>query len=348
MNAIVSSHSQFQPLKEVWIGGAYPQHFYQHLGPRLHDLFCKITEITQRDFDNLSRVIQDLGITVIRPRFDRVDDYLDEHDNLLKPPISPCDFALTLSDTLYIIPQYSSGVDPYQHRINDYRENNQNIHVVDRSGTDPWAWVCFASVVRAGRDLLIDYDSKIPMAKSAALQVAQQLATDYRVHVSTTGDHNDGVFCPLRPGQIFTSHYRTVYEQSFPGWNVFHLPDTTYKNTRRLQTHQKWWLPGIDHGHFNADIFRIAETWLGNPGETVFEVNMLVVDEHNVICGAYDEQAFRHFENLGITPHLVEFQSRLFWDAGIHCMTSDIHRVGDCDDYWPNRGTNGLYEITEW
>ncbi len=345
---IISSHSQWQPLKEVWIGGTYPAEFYQHLGNKAHDLFAKITEITEKDFDRLAKVIEDLGVTVVRPQFSRVDDYLDDEDHLLKPPVSPCDIALTLADTLYLMPQYPSGVIPYQHAINEYLDNNQKVHVIDRSTPEPWAWIIFASIVRAGRDILIDYIPSIDQSKNSALKVAKSLAENYRVHLSSTGDHNDGVFCPIRPGHIFTSHYRDVYDQSFPGWNVFHLPDTTHKNITQLGTHHKWYLPGIDYGHFNQEILSVAETWLGYPQETVFEVNMLVVDEKNIICGAYDEQAFRHFESLGITPHLVEFQSRYFWDAGIHCLTSDIYRAGAQEDYWPDRGSNDVYHITEW
>lgn len=345
---IISSHSQWQPLKEVWIGGTYPADFYQHLGAQAHDLFAKITETTEKDFDRLAKTIENLGVTVVRPQFDRVDEYLDDRGNLLKPPVSPCDIALTLGDTLYFMPQYASGNNPYQHAIDQYISNDQKVHMIDRSTPEPWAWIVFASVVRAGRDILIDYLPSIPESKNAAQQVAKILGQDYRVYLSGTGDHNDGVFCPLRPGYIFTSHYRDVYDQSFPTWKVFHLSDTTHKNTKHLGTHHKWYMPGIDYGHFNQDILDVAKTWIGNPQETVFEVNMLVVDEKNIVCGAYDYQAFRYFESLGITPHLVEFQSRYFWDAGIHCLTSDIHRAGDREDYWPNRGPNGIYYITEW
>ena len=345
---IISSHSQFQPLKEVWIGGTYPEHFYQHLGTETSDLFAKITEITNRDFDKLDQVLRKLGVNTVRPVFDSVDLYVDEYDNLLKPPISPCDFALTLNDTLYIIPQYYHNVDPYQHAINEYIKNNQKVHIVDRSGVDPWAWITFPGLVKSGRDIVIDYNPVLLDSYNFASAVAAKLSKNYRVHLSSTGDHNDGVFCPIKPGHIMTSHYRSVYQQSFPNWDVFHLPDTTYNNINYLGLNNKWWLPGIDHGHFNKHVIKVAETWLGNPHETVFEINMLVVDECNIICGGFDENAWRYFESIGITPHLVEFESRMFWDAGIHCVTSDIHRLGQCCDYWPGRGSNGIYNITEW
>ena len=340
--------SQFQPLKEVWIGGTYPESFYNHLDQKSQDIFGRITEITQRDYDRLYKTIADLGVNVIRPEFTRVEDYVDYQGNLLKPPISPCDFALALGDTLYIISQWESGIDPYQHAVDRYLAADQKVQHVNRDGSDPWAWIVFASVVRLGRDLLIDYDPKHESYVNSANVVAKNLSRDYRVHLSTTGDHNDGVFCPVRPGNIFTSHYRSHYSMTLPGWEVFHLSDTRYKNSFNLHTHQKWYIPGVDFGHFNDSILKNAETWLGDPHETIFEVNMLVIDEKNIVCGAYDELAFQEFERLGITPHLVEFESRYFWDAGIHCLTSDIHRSGNKEDYWPGRGDNGIYYVTEW
>lgn len=344
----ISCHSQFQPLQEVWIGGTYPEKFYSHFDAKSQDIFGRITEITSKDFDTLATAIENLGVRVIRPKFDRVDDYLDSQDRLLKPPISPCDFALALGNTLYIIPQYESGIDPYQHAIDQYIAAGQSVHKVNRDGSDPWAWIVFASVVRAGRDVLIDYDPKHEFYSKSAKAVAESLHDRFRVHLSRTGDHNDGIFCPIRPGVIFTSHYRKVYDQSFPGWSVHTIPNTLYKNRQVLGTHSKWYLPGADFGHFNANIVKCAETWLGHPWETVFEVNMLVIDANNVVCGAYDEQVFGEFEKLSITPHLVDFQSRYFWDAGIHCLTSDIYRLGPKEDYWPGRGPNGIFQITEW
>lgn len=343
----ISSHSQFQPLQEVWIGGTYPEKFYSHFDAKSQDIFGRITEITHDDFSKLEKILRDLEITVMKPQFDRVDDYLDENDNLLKPPISPCDFALTLGDTLHLIPQYYSGINPYQHAVDIYTENQQKVKIIDRS-SDPWAWVCFPALVRVGKDIIIDYDPTIPESKTSAFLVAKELSDRYRVHLSSTGDHNDGIFCPVKPGHIFTSHYRKTYAQSFPGWHVFHLPNTTYKNQKSLGVGDKWYIPGIDHGHFNESISRVAEKWLGNPIETVFEVNMLVVNNENIICNGYDEGAWRYFESLGIQPHFVDFKTKMFWDAGIHCVTSDIRRQGDLIDYWPNRETTGVFQISEW
>lgn len=342
----VGAHSQFHPLKEVWIGGTYPEHFYNHYDSKTQDVFGHITEITNDDFNKLEKIISGLNVRVVRPEFNAsIDQYMDSEGNLLKPPISPTDFAFTLNDTLYYHPLYESGVNPYQHAIDLYLSADQKVKILDRS-SDSLCWVSFASVVRAGKDLFLDYDKNNHELAKNTLAVANEWAKDYRVHLSKTGDHSDGVFCPLNPGNIISSHYRKSYLQSFPGWKTFWLPNkTTFK---QFKTHQKWWMPGVDYGHFNDQIVAVANDWIGYSPETVFDVNILVIDEHNIVCSGQDDKAFKYFESIGVTPHVIDFKSRYFWDAGIHCITSDIYRIGVKEDYWPDRGPNGIYNISEW
>ena len=70
---------------------------------------------------------------------------------------------------------------------------------------------------------------------------------------------------------------------------------------------------------------------------------MLIVDDKNILCINEDDWALRKLEEYGFTPHVCNFADRGFWDGGLHCLTTDIHRTGDCIDYWPDRGPNGIY-----
>jgi len=339
----IGNYCQFNPLKEVWIGGTYPEKFYEIFDNKTEDVFCQITEITQQDLKNLVSVLENLDIKVVVPEFsDNVGDYMDSAGNLLKPPMAPCDWAITIDDTLYITPQWESGVQPYQHAIDRYKDHGQKVNILDRSSDDPMPWLAFPTIARMGRDLFIDYDPHNATVTEKNLQVAKLFSEKHRVHISTTGDHSDGVFCPLKPGYIFSTHYRTHYAESFPGWEIFRLPEPK-SNGHSL----KWWVPGIDYTHFNDGVLSVAEAWLGNPNETVFEVNMIVVDDKNIVCAAQDDRAFKFFESIGVTPHVVNFRTCAFWDAGLHCLSSDVYREGGEIDYWPDRGPNGIYRVSE-
>lgn len=339
----ICSHTGFQPLKEVWLGGVYPSHFYDHYDSKTRDIFCQITELTHSDLTQIKKKLNELGVVVRQPTFKKIEDYLDDHDNLIKPPITPRDWAITINDTLYITPQYYSGVEPFQDDINRYQESGQKVKILDRSIPDEMCYVVFPSVVRVGKDLYIDYTQHCaPEQKNFVEKIITEFSKHYRVHVTNTGDHADGVFCPLVAGHIFSTHYKTTYADTFPDWEVFFLTDTT-KHRKNNGGNGKWWLPEFNYPHINNNVMTIADQWLGDSRETVFEVNMLVVDEKNVLCIAEDDSACRKMESLGITPHVVDFKTRGFWDGGIHCLTLDIHRQGECMDYWPNRGPNGIY-----
>ena len=336
---VISSHTGFQPLKEVWLCDIYPESFAQVVDLKYQDLFCTISEKTKKDLTQLNNKLQDLGVVVQRPTFDSIDNFLDEQENLIKPPICPRDWALTLGNTLYIIPQYQNSHSGFESTVELYKSNQQDVVILDRSGSDPMLNMVFPSVVRVGNDLLID----VPGDRTLALiqPVLDKLATQYRVHVSRTGDHSDGVFCPVTPGWIFSTHYRTQYKKTFPDWDVFFLTDTT--KIRNNGHNGNWWLPDMPYPHYNQGVFEIAKNWIGDSRETVFEVNMLVVDEANVICITEDDQACKKLESLGITPHVVDISTRGFWDGGIHCLTLDINRQGSKIDYWHNRGNLGIY-----
>ena len=322
------------------MGDVYPEHFYQLLPSELRDSLCKLTETTKKDLLQVEKKLVELGVCVRRPSFTNVDDFL-VNEKLIKPPICPRDWACVLGDTLYITPQYESGVEPFQDAIDLYKARNQNVHISQRFSdiSDPWCWVVFPSVVRVGRDIFVDYPKHETTRAKNNLKVCEQLSKNYRVHVTHTNDHSDGVFCPVAPGLIFSTHYKTNYQNTFPNWDIFFLKNTTSNKRNSIG----WYRPDHYLPYYSNALVAYAQDWLGNANETVFEVNMLIVDEKNVICIAEDDYACKKLESLGITPHVVNFKTRGFWDGGIHCITLDIRRRGEILDYWPDRGDNGIY-----
>jgi hypothetical protein len=75
----------------------------------------------------------------------------------------------------------------------------------------------------------------------------------------------------------------------------------------------------------------------------VFEVNMLVLDEHNVVSMKSYEPLDRWLEERGITNHHFPMRTDQFWDGGWHCLKLDIHREDFQKDLFPERGSNGVY-----
>ena len=97
----------------------------------------------------------------------------------------------------------------------------------------------------------------------------------------------------------------------------------------------KWWIPGYEN---DSELIDFVETWMqdwvGYVEESVFDVNCLVIDESNILVTNYNKKAFDAFERHGVTPHIVQWRHRYFWDGGLHCVTLDLDREGECEDYF--------------
>ena len=74
--------------------------------------------------------------------------------------------------------------------------------------------------------------------------------------------------------------------------------------------------------------------WTGEALESQFEVNMLTVNPVTVFCINNIEGVFKYLESIGMTPVLVPFRHRWFWDSGLHCLTVDTVREGGMQNYF--------------
>ena len=197
-----------------------------------------------------------------------------------------------------------------------------------------------AGVTRIGKDIYMGTSFHGEDISSNIDQLNSTVYPNYRWHQVDTAGHSDGTFCPVKPGLIVSLNDIPTY----PGWEVVYLPYQSWDKVRpfldlKVKNKGKWWVPGEE---LNDDFTSFVEEWLGHwvgyVEETVFDVNMLVIDEKNVVCNNYNEKVFEAFSRYGVTPHVINFRHRYFWDGGLHCITSDVHREGVMKDYFPERG----------
>ena len=200
-----------------------------------------------------------------------------------------------------------------------------------------------SSISRIGKDLYFGTESYQQDTTDFQCIISNEFPNN-RNHIINTGGHSDGTYCPVCPGLIISLNDVPTYAETFPDWEVVYLPNQSWKAVEPfLQLKQinqgKWWIPGFEH---DREVINTVEEWLGHwtgyVEETVFDVNMLIIDPKNVIVFNYNKQVFDALERYGITPHIVPFRHRYFWDGGIHCVTTDLHREGTMQDFFPQRG----------
>jgi hypothetical protein len=96
-------------------------------------------------------------------------------------------------------------------------------------------------------------------------------------------------------------------------------------------------------GQEDNDLFtHFVETWLkdwvGYIEETVFDVNVLVLDEYHVCVSQMDNPIVNKFlKKHKMEPVHIPWKHRFFWDGGLHCITLDLYREGSQQDYFPAR-----------
>ena len=205
-----------------------------------------------------------------------------------------------------------------------------------------------ATTTRIGKDLYFGTET-LDQKTDGLYEKYSAMFPNYRCHVVSTDGHADGNFCPVVPGLILSLKLDlygkdyTSYDRTFPGWEVIYLKDQIWDSILpflllKQKNKGKWWVPGHE---LNDDFTNFVEKWMnhwvGYVEETVFDINILVVDKKNVICNNYNQKVFDAFSRYGITPHIVNFRHRYFWDGGLHCITSDVHRDGTLHDYFPER-----------
>jgi hypothetical protein len=327
----IKGYATFDPLKHCWIGSGFKTEWFCDLdiykNDRIMDPLKKIAEETEEDYQSLEKILKDAGVKTYRSFLDI--DKVKSLKNIFRPPVAPRDHFAVIGEKLYAVSEGSEG---YADVLKQIQRKNL---VIERTP----GLVSTAIICRVGKDLWWD----VPADTSEMLiQKYKNIWIDegFRVHISNRGYHSDGCFCVVKPGCIVSLQDIQNYENEFPGWDVLYLPDQSWsKVSSFLDMKQKvggqWWLKGQEH---NDQLIEFVNTWLndwvGYVEETVFDVNMLSIDQNTIICNNYNKEVFDHFKKHKVEPIVFNFRHRYFWDGGVHCITQDLYREGTQEDYF--------------
>lgn len=369
-----SVYQPWDPLKVCAVGRSYPPEFYTWIKiPKVRTLFEQIAIETEEDYQAIIKKLQEFGVKTVRSNPVPLADQCPQ--KFLAPPMNPRDCMVMIGNVFYTHvktwhefyqkvkdkswpaaesindleealkkecmqagwQQQMHYSDPWKPIVDLVRDNNNPIRICD---TD--SYVNGASVSRIGRDLYFSIYNKEVDYKP----YLKQEFSNYRSHVIHTLGHGDGTYCPVCPGLIISLKDIETYKDTFPGWEVIYLPDQSWNAVRpfldlKRHTGGKWWIPGWEYDNDVVDVVETwMSTWVGYVEETVFDVNMLVIDPKNILVFSENKKVFDALDRYGITPHVVPFRHRYFWDGGIHCVTVDLDREGSMQDYFPDRSFN--------
>ena len=334
----------------------YPPDYYHWIQDRnTRQRFQTLAEETEQDYQALIALLQgQFGIRVLRPQLPEDLSALKIHDHWVSPPVTPRDYFIMIHDELWVPQQPNSSHaqrayanqteltwpefqqrDLAQHRAKLSCYQNVIQHVLSQGNTVRHTDLdvvsgCFVS--RIGQDLYFatqSYDED----QTQLLAKVNQLFPRTRNRIVNAGGHGDATYCPVTPGLIISLRDVPTYADTFPNWEVVYLPPSDYADTAEFRASMKhnrgrWNIPGFESDpnlvHMVEHYF---ESWVGNASETVFDVNILVIDQKNIVVSSHNDQVEQACARHGIEVHVSPFRHRYFWDAGIHCITNDLNRA---------------------
>lgn len=372
-----SVYQHWDPLKSCIVGRSYPPEFYSWMkNSKVRNLFEKIAIETEEDYQAIITKLQQFGVKIHRPRCSNDAlingkylpppmtprdtmvmigdkfyngyqlDFAKFYNNVQDPSWPECSSL----DQFSSLPKWiqnecneAHGLDQYLRFYSTYDHILQHIHEqgnVVKSGIGNFT--TGACVSRIGRDLYFGTETYQQAIDQYQILLDQEFRRT-RNHIVNTGGHSDATYCAVCPGLIISLCDVPTYADTFPGWEVVYLPGQSWSMVQpfldlKLKNQGRWWIPGFEHDN---DVINTVEQWLshwvGYVEETVFDVNMLIIDPKNVMVFNENTQVFDALDRYGITPHVVPFRHRYFWDGGIHCVTLDLHREGQMQDFFPER-----------
>ena len=336
----IKGYSTFDPLKHCMIGSGFKAEWFSDLFPKnnkILDPLKRIADETEEDYLKLAEILESCGVKTYRS-FLNLDKYESFHD-VGYPPVTPRDQFAVIGEKLYVGEHYNPGFIDVINQVDekDIIRTNENFST--------------ANVVRVGKDIFWDAHGDPDATQDQQDEWAKFFEKEkhtldtiteqgFRIHKSYRGYHSDGAFCVVKPGCIVSLNDVQDYSKEFPGWEVCYVPEESRGTLgafaeMKSKVGGKWWLKGEED---NDELIHFVNTWLndwvGYVEETVFDVNMLSVDQNTIICNNYNKDVFAHFKKHGVEPIIFNFRHRYFWDGGVHCLTQDLYREGTMEDYF--------------
>jgi N-dimethylarginine dimethylaminohydrolase len=348
----IGTYTEFQPLQEVLVGSAFDQNNFDHLEDvESRDVFKRIFEETNEDLETLVDIFKQAGVKVHRPK--SVFKF-SEHESVSTPwmksyfpnhPLMPRDIMGVYGST--IVEQFTGDA-------GRFFENLAYQHVSRSLFDRGMRWVSMpmpyvttdkipynqmnnsqllyhaANIVKCGKDLFYSQPGDVDQVKGKGTSVGlnwlkKELGDEFRFNEIYTGGHADGKVALLKPGVVMTWKKRWMPDK-LKNWDIIEV-ESEKELPDEFQALQK-------QRYYKNFIQEWFSHWIGCVEETVFDVNVFSIDESTVICTGTNKEAFARMEKHGITPVYWKFRHQYFWDGGIHCVTQDLVRKGQQEDYF--------------
>lgn len=247
----------------------------------------------------------------------------------------------------------------------DLADENQELNIIKEAtalNPNKGFAISWPSIMRTGRDIMIDlhdFNGPTKVLVDWFKKFNEKYDYNFRINTTIMGGHTDAVLALVRPGLLISHTNVNKYEETYPGWDVIkinrkHNDHTTAWQDYRVAVKDDWrlnkkrpvadyWIAGEEQ---NEALHKFIDLYMhpsvGACWETNFDVNCLSVNENTVIASGPAKELEDRLGEHKVDVVTCNMRHRFFWDGGLHCATSDLEREGECEDYFPERGEQGV------
>lgn len=324
-------------LKVCALGKTWPPEFYSWINDvTVRSALETIALETTEDYNNLQKLLESLDVKVILPTLPT--NYSEF--KYCPPPMNPRDHMCVIGDQF--IETYNAFYPHLGNNLDQIKSVNWNFFqpVFDYAQSES-AIVKSSDNASLCGSMLYQFDNQIIFASWPCYdhqQVKQDIksSTSKPVNRFYLTGHIDGWFCPVTPGLIISSEeehqpelLKLFYKTYFPDYEIVYIGPTVKNDSSfsKWKQNHKWLVPGQENNdRLSSFINKYFSQWTGDITETVFEANMIVVDDKTIITSQHNDFIFKKFSEYGVTAHVCDQRHKMFWDSGVNCAIADLHR----------------------
>lgn len=348
-------YTEWGKLKEVIVGKVYDPMMVEHIDNSIYrNMLQQVLYETEEDFQKLIKIFEDFNVKVYRPnnvdlKKSQTSQWTSEYP---LPAICPRDFHIVYDDIII----NTIGGDPnrffeslYFHSIMLEKMNEGRNYISMPKPLLPSYYENYAqqeelilyhsaNIIKCGNTLLHTRpydDQQYPERRinqkgrgtyTGLNWLKRNLPKNTNwIEVPAAG-HVDGKIALLRPGLLMV-HDESIIPAELYHWDRIIVEKQELPNNIQNRIKQEF---------YNDFVMNNIPHWVGFedlPRETIFDVNVVSIDENTVITNCYNASVFNECAKRGIECIPFNFRHRFFWDCGIHCITLDIKRDDIKDDY---------------
>ena len=296
-------------IKKILLGNVpTPDQLETMLNKKIPTVIKKILNETIIDLSNIKKFLESYGITVLHYPVKTLNDPIDVRNGYVI-----CDDTCYISDNVGYLQKFYDNIDTK--KLAPYGDYCPNIFINDK--------YC-----------ILDY-----LEYDAYKFFKKELSKSRKIITAMNEGHSDGIYTNIADKVWLTNGNVLNWKKYFPNDSVLNLSETGINNLSNLKkfrtekielrkTSGKFFISGhtMNEDEINF-IEKYLKHWVGYAEETLFDINLIVLDPNNVLVISQNSYVYNFLQEKGINVHQVDWRHRFFWDGGLHCITNEIERL---------------------